>query len=75
MVLTDLLINSLPDDESERARAEKVFKILADPVEPVVAFFCKNMLKDNKNGVHIKWLTTGKLFIKAVNGFILKKGR
>lgn len=61
MVLTDLILNQYqgrPPEEWESAR--RIFNILADHVETVTPYLAEQVLKNQKNGARIKWLTPGK---------------
>ncbi len=60
MMLTDFITKG-PDGEPspaiEQQRFRKVFNILADRPETVAAFFIPRILGNEKNGVHLEWLT------------------
>ena len=57
MVVTDLLLGSLPDEREKRKKSARLFHILADRVEDVTPFLVNSMLKNKKNNAHIAWLT------------------
>lgn len=59
MVVTDLLTEGY--DEQELARVKRFFNILADKVETVAPFLVEGILKNQKNGARIAWLTTPKV--------------
>lgn len=61
MVKTDLLTKSLEENPEEAEKSKKIFNILADEVDTVTSFLVKEIIKNNKNGAHISWLTKGKM--------------
>lgn len=73
MVVTDLLTNNLPEDEKERERVIKFYNILADRVEDVTKFLVKKILKNQKNGAAIKWLTNRKVFFRFMTAPFKKR--
>lgn len=61
MVLTDMLVPP-PDQRGERwQQTRKLLNILADTVETVTPFLVEGMLKSNRNGDAVRWLTRGKV--------------
>jgi NADP-dependent 3-hydroxy acid dehydrogenase YdfG len=61
IVLTDFLINGMrkrPAEELESVKA--ILNCLADTVETVTPFLVENILKNDKHGVEIAWLTEEK---------------
>lgn len=60
MVLTEFLLDQLPEDESEAKRLKKVYNILADEVSVVTEFLVNGIVKNKKNGARIEWLTKTK---------------
>jgi hypothetical protein len=59
---TDMLTAQYKDRPPEEwERAKKVFNLLADRVENVAPWMAEQIIKNEKSGVRIKWLTTGKL--------------
>jgi len=59
IVITDLLFEGYTQEEIDRTK--RIFNILADRVEPVTEFLVEGMLKNEKNGARIAWLTTPKI--------------
>lgn len=62
MVTTDLLTYGY--DEAERARAARVFAILADPVGTVAPWLARQALARTRNGAHVRWLTRRKILAR-----------
>ena len=61
IVVTDLLVPP-PDQRGERwEQSKKILNILADTVETVTPFLVDGMLKADKNGAAVRWLTPGKV--------------
>lgn len=73
MMATDFLKNSLPKEPAEAARIKKFYNILADPPETVAEFLVERILKDNKNGSRIAWLTNGKAFLRFLKSPFVKR--
>lgn len=61
MVVTDLLSSGKDMSSPEYAEERKIFNILADRVETVTPFLANEMLKNEKHGKRIAWLTSGKV--------------
>ena len=61
IVLTDFLINGMRKRTAEELESVKaVLNCLADTVETVTPFLVENILKNDKHGVEIAWLTDEK---------------
>lgn len=61
IVVTDLLVPP-PEQRNERwEKSKKILNILADTVETVTPFLVEGMLKTDKNGAAVRWLTRGKV--------------
>lgn len=61
IVLTDLLKRDVSsNDPRERERTRRVYDILADRVETVTPFLAEGILRDQKAGARVAWLTRGK---------------
>ena len=61
IVLTDFLINDMKKMSPEQlATAKAVYNCLADKPETVTPFLVENILKNDKNGTEIVWLTDEK---------------
>jgi NAD(P)-dependent dehydrogenase (short-subunit alcohol dehydrogenase family) len=64
MVMTDMVVRQFDDRPVERARARRVFNIIADRVETVAPWLAQQILANDKTGVRINWLTKRKLFTR-----------
>lgn len=74
MVLTDLILKRYrgqPAEEWESAR--RIFNILADQVETVTPFLAERVIKNQANGVRIKWLTPGKVLWRFLTAGISQR--
>lgn len=74
IVVTDLLEESKDEDPVRWEKTKRMYNILADRVETVVPYIVSEVLKAEKPGTAIKWLTTPKAawrFISA--GFTKRK--
>jgi hypothetical protein len=61
IVLTDFLINDMKKMSPEQLETTKaVYNYLADKPETVTPFLVENILKNDKNGTEIVWLTDEK---------------
>ncbi len=61
MVLTDMLVPP-PEERGERwQQTRKFLNIMADTVETVTPFLVDGMLKAERNGAAVRWLTRGKI--------------
>jgi short-subunit dehydrogenase len=61
IVVTDMLVPP-PERRDERwEQAKKILNVLADTVETVTPFLVEGMLKAEKNGEAVRWLTRGKV--------------
>ncbi len=75
MVLTDLLENSIPENQEEASKAQRIYRILGDPVDPVVSFLVAKIIANRKNGTQIKWLTRRKTIFKFIKSLFSKQSR
>jgi NAD(P)-dependent dehydrogenase (short-subunit alcohol dehydrogenase family) len=64
MVLTDMLSGRTGRDPQAAIRAERVFHILADPVETVAPWLANRILQNQRNGIRISWLTPRKVLTR-----------
>jgi len=62
IVVTELLMGDYDLSSPEWAKAKKIFNILGDRVETVTPWLADRVLKTDKNGARVAWLTTGKAF-------------
>ena len=60
IVVTDLLMGDYDTDSDEWQRAKRMFNILGDTVETVTPYLVDGVLKADRNGARVMWLTTGK---------------
>ena len=61
MVLTDMLIGEYDRTSEEWERVKRMFNILADKVETVTPWLVDGVLKADKDGAKVMWLTNGKV--------------
>jgi len=73
MVVTDLLMNPIDSNSPDRKRLEKIVNILGDRVETVSPFLVKKMIKNNKNGKAIRWLTDRKIAFRFLKSLFVKR--
>ncbi len=62
IVVTDLLVGDYDTSSPEWQKSKKIFNILGDTVETVTPFLVDGILKTNKSGAKVAWLTGGKAF-------------
>ncbi|QFU76488.1 SDR family oxidoreductase [Halioglobus maricola] len=62
IVVTDLLIGDYDTSSPEWAKSKKIFNILGDKVETVTPYLADGILKTNKSGATVAWLTGPKAF-------------
>ena len=68
IVTTDLLLRSSKSSEKDWEKAKKVLNVLADRAEVVTPWLVEEVLKNNKNGAKIAWLTTIKVLGRLIFG-------
>lgn len=75
MVLTDLIRNSITEDDEKRSEdLKKIFNILGNEVGPVAAHLVEQILNNHKNGIEIKYLSGAKTSWRFVtSGFSRRK--
>jgi len=74
MVLTDFLLKRYEGkDPEEWESARRIFNILADRVETVTPYLAAQVLKNQKNGARIRWLTGGKAFWRFLTAVFRKR--
>jgi NAD(P)-dependent dehydrogenase (short-subunit alcohol dehydrogenase family) len=73
IVVTDLLEESKDPDPAAWAKTKKLYNILADRVETVVPYLVAEVLKAEKPGAAIKWLTTPKAAWRFMSAGITKR--
>ena len=73
MVLTDLLIGEYDFDSPAGQRAKGLFNILADRVETVTPWLTEQVLKTDRDGARVAWLTTGKVMARFLTARFRKR--
>jgi len=73
IVMTELMMASLPKEEKIRSRFIRVYNILGDTVDDVSTYLVKKMIDNQKNGVSIKWLTKRKAMFRFMTQPIVKR--
>jgi len=70
IVVTDLLLGDYDLTSKEWEKSKRIFNILGDTVDTVTPFLVQGILKTNKSGALVAWLTRGKAFKRfMVAGF------
>ena len=64
MVITDMILEQYEHDPQRLEDAKKIFNILADKVETVTPWLADQVLRNDKSGAEIRWLTTTKLMAR-----------
>jgi hypothetical protein len=72
-VTTDLLLRSSKAGEENWEKAKKVLNVLADRIETVTPWLVDQVLKNEKNGAKIAWLTTTKVLGRLIFGRLFCK--
>jgi len=62
MVVTDLLVGDYDLSSPEWQKTKKILNILGDKVETVTPFLVDGILRANKTGAKVTWLTNSKAF-------------
>ena len=73
IVVTDLLEESKDPDPAVWEKTKKLYNILADRVETVVPYLVAEVLKADKPGAAIKWLTTPKAAWRFMSAGVTKR--
>jgi NAD(P)-dependent dehydrogenase (short-subunit alcohol dehydrogenase family) len=73
IVVTDLLEESKDRDPAAWEKTKRLYNILADRVETVVPYLAAEVLKANKPGTAIKWLTTPKAAWRFMSAGLTKR--
>jgi NAD(P)-dependent dehydrogenase (short-subunit alcohol dehydrogenase family) len=60
IVVTDLLVGDYDTSSTEWQKSKKIFNILGDKVETVTPYLVDGVLKAERSGARVVWLTTGK---------------
>jgi NAD(P)-dependent dehydrogenase (short-subunit alcohol dehydrogenase family) len=73
IVVTDLLVGDYDLSSPEWQKSKKIFNILGDKVETVTPFLVDGILKANKSGAKVAWLTGGKAFARFMTAGFKKR--
>lgn len=73
IVVTDLLIGDYDTTSPEWEKSKKIFNILGDKVETVTPFLVNGILKVDKSGAKVAWLTGGKAFSRFMTAGFRKR--
>ncbi len=73
IVVTDLLVGDYDTSSPEWEKSKKIFNILGDKVETVTPFLVDGVLKANKSGAKVAWLTGGKAFLRFMTAGFNKR--
>jgi len=73
LVITDLLMDDYDQDSPEWEKAKKIFNILGDKVETVTPYLVDGILKSNKDGASVAWLTGPKAFARFMTAGFKKR--
>jgi len=73
IVVTDLLTGDYDTSSPEWEKSKKIFNILGDKVETVTPYLVDGVLKADKSGAKVAWLTTGKAFARFMTAGFNKR--
>jgi NAD(P)-dependent dehydrogenase (short-subunit alcohol dehydrogenase family) len=73
IVVTDLLVGDYDLSSPEWQKTKKFLNILGDNVETVTPFLVDGILKTDKTGAKVAWLTTGKAFRRFMTAAFNKR--
>ena len=73
IVVTDLLTGDYDLDSPEWEKSKKIFNILGDKVETVTPFLADGVLRADKSGARVAWLTGGKAFMRFMTAGFNKR--
>ena len=73
IVVTDLLTGDYDLASEEWKKARKILNILGDTVETVTPFLVDGILKSDKSGAKVVWLTGGKAFVRFLTAGFKKR--
>jgi len=73
IVITDLLTGDYDTTSAEWEKSKKIFNMLGDKVETVTPYLVDGVLKTNKSGAKVAWLTTGKAFARFMTAGFNKR--
>lgn len=73
IVVTDLLVGDYDTGSAEWEKSKKIFNILGDKVETVTPYLVDGILKADRSGAKVAWLTTGKAFARFMTAGFNKR--
>ena len=73
IVVTDLLVGDYDTSSPEWEKSKKIFNILGDKVETVTPYLVDGILKADKSGAKVAWLTGGKAFVRFMTAGFNKR--
>ena len=73
IVVTDLLTGDYDLESAEWQKAKKILNILGDTVETVTPFLVEGILKTDKSGAKVAWLTGRKAFVRFLTAGFKKR--
>jgi len=73
IVVTDLLLGDYDLESEVWQKSKKIINILGDRVETVTPWLVDGILKSNKSGAKVAWLTTGKAFLRFLTAGFNKR--
>jgi NAD(P)-dependent dehydrogenase (short-subunit alcohol dehydrogenase family) len=73
MVVTDLLIGEFEGRPEDLERNKRIFNILAEKVETVAPWMAQKILANKKSGVHISYLTQGRMIVRFLTAPFQKR--
>jgi len=73
MVVTDLLVGDYDLSSPEWQKSKKILNILGDKVETVTPFLVDGILRANKTGAKVAWLTNSKAFWRFMTAAFNKR--
>ena len=73
MVITDLLIGEYDTSAETWQKTRNIFNILADRVETVTPFLVDGVLRANKDGARVMWLTNRKVLGRFLMSLVKKR--
>ena len=73
IVVTDLLVGDYDLSSDDWRKTKKILNILGDTVETVTPFLVNGVLKADKSGARVAWLTTGKAFARFLTAGFNKR--
>ena len=73
IVVTDLLVGDYDVTSPEWEKSKRIFNILGDKVETVTPFLVAGILKADRSGAKVAWLTGGKAFSRFLTASFRKR--